>query len=71
MLGKALQHRPGAVDDFVAWTHYLAQKWATTPIVCAAHSAVRHLPPGGWSDEMTRALSAISKTLDHHRERHG
>lgn len=71
MLGKALQHRHGAVDDFVAWTHDLAEKWATTSIVCAAHSAVRHLPPDGWSDELRRALSAIQKTLDHHRARHG
>lgn len=71
MVGKALQHRSGAVDDFVAWTQDLAQTWATTPIVCAAHSAVRHLPPGGWRDEVAHALSAIRKTLDQHRARHG
>lgn len=71
MLGKALRERPGAADDFAAWARDLAHEWAATPIVCAAHSAVRRLPPGGWREEITRALSAVGKTLDHHRERHG
>ncbi|WP_404478962.1 hypothetical protein [Novosphingobium sp. BL-52-GroH] len=71
MLGKALQERPGAADDFAAWARHLAHEWAATPIVCAAHSAVRQLPPGAWREEMTRALSAVDRTLVHHRARHG
>jgi len=71
MLGKALQHRSGAADDFAAWFGDLARDWAATPIVCAAHSAVRRLPPGGWRKEVTHALSAAAGTLGRHRARHG
>ncbi len=71
MLGKALQHRPGAADDFAAWAGDLARDWAATPIVCAAHSAVRRLRPGGWRKEVTHALSAAAGTLGRHRARHG
>jgi hypothetical protein len=70
-LEKALQARPGAADDFAEWASGLAESWADTPIVCAAHSAVRELPPGGWRDEITQALSDVRDTLDHHRSRHG
>lgn len=70
-LEKALQTRPGAADDFAAWASSLAEIWADTPIVCAAHSAVRELPPGGWHDEITQALSDVREALDHHRLRHG
>lgn len=70
-LDKALSHRPGAADDFAAWARNLARHWDGTPIVCAAHSAVRNLPPDGWRKEMTRALSDVEKTLSHHRSRHG
>lgn len=71
MLAKALQQRPGAADDFAAWARALAHDWATTRIVCAAHSAVRQLEPGGWHGELTHALSAIRKPLDHHCAQHG
>lgn len=70
-LAKALQRRPGAANDFTAWAQSLAREWATTRIVCAAHSAVRQLEPGGWHVELTHALSAVRKTLDHHRARFG
>lgn len=71
MLAKALQQRRGAAADLTEWARDLAHEWSATPIVCAAHSAVRYLPSGGWREEMTHALSAVGKTLDHHRARHG
>ncbi|MEZ0136513.1 hypothetical protein [Novosphingobium resinovorum] len=71
MLAKALQQRSRAADDFAAWAQALAREWASTRIVCAAHSAVRQLEPGGWHAELTHALSAIRNTLDHHRAQHG
>lgn len=70
-LGKALEHRPGAADAFADWARELAGRWAGTPTVCAAHSAVRHLPDNGWHDEVLRALSDVEKTLAAHRSQHG
>ncbi|MET1754198.1 hypothetical protein ABVV53_01780 [Novosphingobium sp. RD2P27] len=71
MLGKALQARPGAANAFAGWARDLASQWAGTPIVCAAHSAVRRLPANGWRDEVSRALSGVEKTLAAHRSQHG
>lgn len=71
MLDKALEQRPGAADAFAGWARDLADHWAGTPIVCAAHSAVRRLPEDGWRDEITRALADVEKTLATHRSKHG
>lgn len=71
MLVKALQARPGAADAFEQWARTVANEWNRTPIVCAAHSAVRHLSPGGWQEEVLAALELVEKTLDRHRGRHG
>ena len=71
MLAKALQKRAGAADEYASWARELAQIWADTPIVCAAHSAVRALPPGGWETEILGALKDVEKTLDSHRATHG
>ena len=70
-LAKALQDRPGAADDYENWARDIAEKWAGTPIVCAAHSAIRKLPPNGWRDEVLKALSGVEKTLSKHRSAHG
>lgn len=71
MLAKALQKRSGAADEYAAWAPDLARAWADTPTVCTAHSAVRHLPPGGWENEINGALEDVGKTLDNHRATHG
>lgn len=65
-LAKALQPRAGAVDDFIAWVHGLADAWAGTRIVCAAHSAVRHLPADGWRRELEQALADVTPKLRQH-----
>ncbi|MDM7955782.1 hypothetical protein [Blastomonas sp.] len=71
MLGKALEKRPGAADDYANWALELARAWADTRTVCTAHSAVRTLPPGGWETEILGALLDVDKTLDSHRATYG
>ena len=70
-LSGALQPRAGAANDYARWARQLADDWAGTPIVCAAHSAVRRLPANGWRDEVLHALSNVEGTLAKHRARHG
>lgn len=71
MLAKALEPRSGAADDYARWARDLAREWAGTPIVCAAHSSVRHLEAGGWEEEMLAALDSAENTLTKHRNMHG
>ncbi len=71
MLSKALEQRRGAADDYARWAQVLASDWADSPIVCAAHSAVRELPPGGWQSEILAALDDVESTLAKHRAAHG
>lgn len=70
MLGRALQIKAGAADAYTAWVRALADDWADTRIVCAAHSAVRPIPAGGFAREVTSALAKVSGTLDRHRARY-
>lgn len=70
MLARALQARRGAADEYAAWARDLADRWADTRIVCAAHSAVRRLEPGGWRAEMLGALDHVRPALDRHRRAH-
>lgn len=71
MLRHALKPEPGAADAYAAWARALGARWADTRIVCAAHSAVRHLPAGGFEREMGTALARVSRTLDRHRALNG
>lgn len=71
MLAKALQPSSGAADDYARWARDIARDWADTPVVCAAHSAVRDLPAGGWQTEIGNALEAVEGTLSKHRNMHG
>ena len=70
-LAKALQKRAGAADDYASWARSLAERWAGSPIVCAAHSSIRKLPENGWQDEVLEALASVEKTLSEHRSAHG
>lgn len=70
MLRRSLKQQSGAADAFDAWARALAGRWAGTPIVCAAHSAVRHLPADGWSTEVLRALDDVQSVLARHRDTH-
>lgn len=71
MLPKALEKRSGAADDYARWASNLASDWSETPAVCAAHSAVRQLEPGGWKTEILAALDKVEGTLAKHRETYG
>lgn len=71
MLGRALRPQAGAADAYAAWARALAARWGETPVVCAAHSAVRMLPAGGFARELEAALERVARTLDRHRARYG
>jgi hypothetical protein len=71
MLAKALEERNGAADDYARWARDLARDWSGTSVVCAAHSATRHLEPGGWEKEIIAALDNVEDTLAKHRDQHG
>ncbi|PXW77534.1 hypothetical protein C7451_10427 [Blastomonas natatoria] len=71
MLAKALEQRSGAADDYARWAESLSREWSDTPFVCAAHSTVRELPPGGWQAEILAALDDVESTLAKHRAAHG
>lgn len=71
LLARALKPVAGAADAYAAWARDLATRWADTRIVCAAHSAVRHLPAGAFAREVDMALARVSRTLDRHRAKHG
>jgi len=71
MLSRALKQEPGAADAYAGWARWLASAWSKTSIVCAAHSAVRELPPGGFKKEVEDALQKVSGVLDGHRRRYG
>lgn len=71
LLSRALREEPGAADAFEEWARKIADRWATTSIVCAAHSTVRHLPPDGWRREVLAALAGVEGKLAAHRARHG
>ncbi|MFS8137314.1 MAG: hypothetical protein ACMG50_04215 [Thermomonas sp.] len=71
MLGRALRKEAGSADAYAAWANALAVDWTDTGIVCAAHSAVRTLPAGGFSQEVTSALEKVASTLERHRVKYG
>lgn len=71
MLPRALKAEAGAADAYGAWARGLASRWAGTRVVCAAHSAVRHLPQGGFEREIEEALGRVASTLARHRARYG
>ena len=71
MLGKALKTEPGATEAYAQWARDLALRWADAPMVCAAHSAVRTLVPGGFREEVEAALAKVSGTLERHRNQYG
>jgi len=68
MLGKALRPLPEATSAFADWARTLAAQWADAPAVCAAHSAVRNLPQGGWQREVLHALADVEPQLERHRK---
>lgn len=71
LLARALRPEAGAADAYAAWARGLALRWADVRVVCAAHSAVRELPAGGFAQEVEAALVWVSQALERHRMRYG
>lgn len=71
LLSRALRPEAGAADAYAAWARGLASRWADVRVVCAAHSAVRELPAGGFGQEVDAALDRASRALERHRARYG
>lgn len=71
MLGRALKKQAGAADAYAGWARKLGKRWADTRVVCAAHSAVRKLDEGGFTEEVAAALASVAGTLARHRKRYG
>ena len=70
-LGKALEPRAGAADDFREWAYDIGVRWADTRQIAAAHNTVVELEPETFPDRIGEALGRVRKTLDHHRQRYG
>lgn len=67
MLARALGDRADAADAFEQWVLGLAEAWADTTVVCAAHSAIHR--PRSFREEMKAALAAVKPVLALHRRR--
>lgn len=70
-LGDGLEKRAGAADDYIGWAKGLAQDWADTKIVCAAHSGIFALTDEPFGNAIEKALHYAADTLDRHRETYG
>ena len=68
-LGQALQDRPGAAQDFRDWALRIAQDWADTRHICAAHSATLPITPGSFPKHIRKALDRVEKTLTRFEEK--
>ena len=70
-LADALQKRPGAANDFIAWARRLALEWQDTQTICAAHKGILHLQDSTFGQAIETALDHSSSVLENHRETHG
>lgn len=62
-LAQALHKRPEAAQEFRAWALDLARDWQDATTVCAAHSAILKIAPGGFPDLVHQALAAAEPAL--------
>lgn len=67
-LADGLEKRPGAADDYIAWSKSLARDWGDTKIVCAAHNGIFRLTGETFAGAMEEALEQASDTLENHRK---
>ena len=73
-LGKVLERRAGAVDDFRAWAQALITRCEAVRHVCTAHTRLAPVsddPPGGVADRVRMALEKVESTLASHAKRYG
>ena len=71
-LGRVLQRRKGAAQEFRAWAADLVQRCATVKRICTAHMT---LPPAGQfpsiAGEVRTAMQRVEKTLARHEQSFG
>ena len=65
-LGKALQQRPGAGAEFHAWAEEMAERWADSACLCAAHNGVLRMAPGEFETRVEAALGKVEPLLKAH-----
>ena len=72
-LAKALEKRPGAVQDFRQWVEELAGNWKTARHLCAAHTAtlVTDDDQPSIHDRIIKALVKVENTLKTHERNYG
>lgn len=73
-LSKALQHRPGAADEFRDWARDLIERWREAENLCAAHAGTllaRGNRGRSIHARLTAALEKVEDKLVKHAGRHG
>jgi len=73
-LGKALEKRAGAAEDFRGWATELAERWRDAENLCAAHTGTlmaRKNHGASIHARMAKALSKVSGTLAAHERKYG
>ena len=73
-LGKVLEKRAGAAEDFRQWARELAEEWSTAENLCAAHTATLAAQDNhgaGIQVRILKALDKVSATLNTHERKFG
>jgi hypothetical protein len=73
-LGKTLERRPRAAEEFRSWARQLAEQWGDAENLCAAHSAAllgRDNRSESIANRILEALRKVEKTLQAHEKQFG
>lgn len=73
-LGRVLEPRPGAVEEFRAWAEALVDAWGEARHLCAAHNAVldvERLGLDSFGPAMRDALERVEPKLQAHAAKYG
>lgn len=73
-LGKALEKRAGAAQDFRDWANEMIEQWKDAENLCAAHTAAllgRENNGKSIHDRLLKALDKVSATLESHEKKYG
>jgi len=73
-LGKALQKRAGAAQDFRGWAEGLANRWRDAENLCAAHTAALTAKKNRGAsihERIVTALRKVDRTLKAHERKYG
>lgn len=69
-LAKALKKRPGASMEFHAWAEEMAEKWADSRRLCAAHNGVLDLYGDDFRTRVEAALAKVAPALASHEKQY-